>query len=146
MKRLQLAVCSLVLLAPAGCGGSGGEEANTTGRPPTTAATATPAPSTDGTTTNGATAEATATISADGLLFVGADRAKVGDTIKVSIVNEESGPVDVTILDPAGKPAGQVHVSGGATGQISAVAIDPGQWIVGFHDETGDLTQKITVI
>jgi hypothetical protein len=135
-------MCSLVLLALAGCGGA---EANTTDGPATTAATSTPAQSTDGTTTNGATAEATATISGDGLLFVGTDRAKVGDTIKVSIVNEEAGPVDVTLLDPAGKPAGQMQVSGGATAQISAIATDPGRWTVRFHDGTGDLTKEITV-
>ena len=142
MKRLLLAMCSLVLLAPAGCGG---EDANTTDGPATTAATSTPPRTTDGTTTNGATAAATATISADGLLFVGAGTAKVGDTIKISIVNEEAGPVDVTLVDPAGKVAAHAQVSGGATAQISAIATDPGQWTVGFHDEIGDLTRKITV-
>ncbi len=135
-------MCSLVLLALAGCGG---EEASTTDGPTTTAATSTPARSTGGTTTNGGTAAATATISGDGLLFVGADTAKVGDTIKVSIVNEETGPVDVTLLDPAGKTAGQVQVSGGATAQISATATDPGRWTVRFHDATGDLTKEISV-
>jgi hypothetical protein len=92
-------------------------------------------------------AQANATISADGLLFVGADKAKVGDTLKVSLTNEESGPVDVTIVDPAGQTVAHTQVAGGATGQISATANTAGKYTVKFDEPTvaDDLTKVITV-
>jgi hypothetical protein len=97
--------------------------------------------------TSGSVAQAKATIGVDGLLFVGAETAKVGDTIKVSITNEETGRVGVVLLDPSGKSVAEAQVEGGATGEVSAVADMPGAWTVRFDEEMagGNLTKVITV-
>jgi hypothetical protein len=141
MTRLRLTVYGLVLLALAGCSD---RRASQTATQEPGALTSTPARTT-GSATNGAVAQANATISVDGLLFVGADTAKVGYTLKVSLKNDESVPVDVTIIDPAGQTAAQAQLTGGATGEISTTANAPGKWTVKFHDPSGDLTKVITV-
>ena len=146
MKSFRLTLCGLTLLALVGCGGGGGEANRTATQEPLQPNSA-PARATGGATTNGSVAQARATVSTDGLLFVGADTAKVGDTIQLSITNEESGPVDVTLVDPTGQTVAHAQVAASATGQISASVDTVGQWTVKFDEDTAgdDLTKVITV-
>ena len=147
MKSFRLTLCGLTVLALVGCGGGGGGSADRTATHEPQQASSAPARATGGTTTNGSVAQAKATVSTDGLLFVGADTATVGDTIQLSITNEESGPVEVTLLDPTGQTVAHVQVAGSATGQISARAGITGKWTVKFDEGTAgdDLTKVITV-
>jgi hypothetical protein len=89
--------------------------------------------------------KARATISLDGLEFVGADAAEVGDTIQVDVTNQESGSVHVSLLNPGGTAVSQVDVSGGGTGPITGTLDAAGDWTVAFKDEAGELTKKISV-
>ena len=143
MKRLHLALCGLALLTLTACGGA--------------AATGDPAPAATSTTANrlpattaaktGSTAQAKATVGVDGLLFVGADTAKVGDTIKVAVTNETSGQLDVKLLDPAGQTAATTQVASHATADISGVASTAGSWKLSFAGAAigAGLNQVITV-
>ena len=139
MDVVKKALCGLALLTLAACGG-----------------TAAPAPASTFTTSKvpatsaakaGSTAQAKATVGVDGLLFVGADTAKVGDTIKVTVTNETSGQLDVKLLDASGQTAAQTQVAGKATGEISAVAASAGSWKLTFTGAAigGGLDEKITV-
>jgi outer membrane biogenesis lipoprotein LolB len=143
MKRLRLALCGLVVLALTACGG---EAASGTPASPPTSTTSRPAPATSAATT-GSTAAAKATLGVDGLLFVGADTAKVGNTIKVTVTNQTSGQLDVKLLDPVGQTAAQIQVASKASADISAVATAAGSWKLTFAGAaigTG-LNQVITV-
>jgi flagellar basal body L-ring protein FlgH len=124
MDVVKKALCGLALLTLAACGGtSAPASASTTTTSKVPATTASKA---------GSTAQAKATVSGDGLLFVGADTAKVGDTIKVTVMNETSGQLDVKLLDASGQTAAQVQVAGKATGDISAAATSAGSWKITF--------------
>ena len=143
MKKIQLILGCLASLSLAGCGGT--DSSAPTG-PATSAVTLTPAGHGGGTTT-GPVARATATVSADGLLFVGADTARVGATISITVTNETTEPITVTLQDPAGTTADTAQVSGGGTGQITAAAATPGKWTVRFDGATieGGMSKVITV-
>jgi hypothetical protein len=86
-------------------------------------------------------------VSADGLQFVGADRAKVGATLDVTVINETAKPITATLLDPAGTTANTAQVSAGGTGRITATAKVPGKWTAKFEGEAipGGMSSAITV-
>ena len=140
MDVVKKALCGLALLTLAACGGT---SASGTAAPASTTAKA---PATTVSKT-GSTTQAKATVSGDGLLFVGADTAKVGDTIKVTVQNETSGQLDVKLLDPAGQAAAQTQVAGKASADISAAATSAGPWKITFSGAAtgGGLDKVITV-
>jgi hypothetical protein len=143
MKTIARIVGCLVFLSLAACGTDGsGDGARTN------AVSSTPAGHDSGTTTGSPVAKATATISIDGLLFVGADNATVGTTISVTVTNETTGPITVTLRDPAGATADTAQVVKGGTAQITAVANAAGKWTVKIDGEAieGGMSKAITVI
>ena len=141
MDVLKKALCGLALLTLAACGGT-----SATGTPAAASTTTSKVPATTASKA-GSTAQAKATVSGDGLLFVGADTAKVGDTIKVTVVNETSGQLDVKLLDASGQTAAQAQVAGKATGDISAAATSAGSWKITFTGTAigGGMDKTITV-
>jgi hypothetical protein len=143
MKKVLRILGCLAFLILAACGGTDSSAA----AGPATASTSSPANHAGGTATGGPVARATATVSADGVLFVGADRARVGTTINVTVTNETPQPITVTLQDPAGSTAASAQVTGGGTGQIIAAATNPGKWTVRFDGAAieGGLTKVITV-
>src|SRR5262249_8205940 len=96
MKRSYLALCGLALFALTACGGK-----SASGDPaPASTTSSKPAPAPGATrTTARSTAQAKATVEVEGLQLVGADTAKTGDTIKISVTNSTSGQIDVKLLD-----------------------------------------------
>jgi hypothetical protein len=98
-------------------------------------------------TTSGPVAQATATVSADGLLFLGADTTRVGVSITVTVVNETAKPVTGTLQDPAGATADTTEVGGGGTGRISVAATTSGKWTVKFDGGgiDGGMSKVVTV-
>jgi hypothetical protein len=136
----QTALCGLVLLCLVGCG-SGRPDGSA---PATTASTVT-TPAITGGASQASVAKARATISTDGLEFVGADTVRIGVTIEITITNQESGPVEVRLLNPSGSAASHAEISAGGSGQISATVDVVGTWTVTFKDKAGELTKTITV-
>ncbi len=136
------ALCGLILLAMIGCGSN-----QPSGSTPATGTPTATTPAADDGASSASVVKARATISADGLEFVGADAARIGDTVQVSVTNQESGPVQVRILNPAGTAVRQVEVNGGSTGQISTTVDVAGTWTVAFDDHVGSggLTGTISV-
>jgi hypothetical protein len=142
MDVVKKAVCGLALLTLAACG-----DASATGTPAVAStSTTSKVPATSASKT-ASTAQAKATVGVDGLLFVGADTAKVGDTIKVTVANETSGQLEVKLLDPSGQTAAQIQVAGKATGEVSAAATSAGPWKITFTGTTigSGLDKTITV-
>jgi hypothetical protein len=133
MKKIQLILGCIALSSVAGCGGT--DNSTSTG-PATSAVTSTVAGHGGDTTTGGPVAPVTATVETDGVLFVGADTTRVGATISVTVKNETTGPITVTLQDPAGTTADTAQVSGGGTDQISAAATTPGKWTVRLDGAT----------
>ena len=125
MDVVKKALCGLTLLTLAACGST---SANGTPAPASTTAKAPATTASKG----GSTAQAKATVSGDGLLFVGADTAKVGDSIKVTVQNETSAQLDVKLLDASGQTAAQIQVAGKATADITAAATSAGPWKITF--------------
>jgi len=128
MKPIRLGLCCVALLMATACGNS----SPATNPPPVSTSTPGPAPATSEPST-GSVARVNATVEVDGLLLVGADTAKVGDTILISVSNETSDSVDVELLDPSGNAAGTVRVDSQDTADVSAVATTPGSWKVTFE-------------
>lgn len=128
MKLIHGGLCGLALLMVTACGNS----SPVTTSPPVSTSTAGSAPATSQSAA-GSVAHADATVDVDGVLFVGADKAKVGDTITISVTNSTSGSIEATLLDPAGNTASHVSVASQATADISAVATTPGTWKITFE-------------
>jgi flagellar basal body L-ring protein FlgH len=143
MNRLRLALCGLALLGLTACGS---KPATGIPAPASTSTSPRSAPATTRSTT-GSTAQAKATVGVDGLLYVGADTAKTGDTIKVTVTNQTSAELDVKLLDPAAQTAAQVQVASNVTAEISAAATTAGSWKVTFAGPTigTGFNQAITV-
>src|SRR5262249_7142294 len=85
MKKVQLILGCLAVVGLTGCGGT---DSPTRTGPADSAVASTPAGRASSTATSGPVVRATATVSADGLLFVGADAAKVGATVDIAVTNE----------------------------------------------------------
>ena len=136
----KLALCGLILLGLAACssGDPGGSTPATSAASVTTAAATSQGPS-------AAVAKARATISADGLEFVGADAVKVGDTLQVDVTNSGSGPVEVSLLNPGGTAVSHTQISAGGTGQVTGTLDVAGAWKFAFTDQGGTLTKTISV-
>jgi hypothetical protein len=132
----------VALLMVTGCGSA----SPTTSPPPVSTSTAGPA-STTSQPAAGSVVHANATVEVGGLLVVGADTAKVGDTIRISVTNSTSDSIDAKLLDPSGNTAGSVRVASHETADLSAVASAPGSWKVTFEGTAigSDFESVITV-
>jgi hypothetical protein len=139
--RLPLAVCGALLIGLASCGGPDDNTGGPGPGPTTSVVTkGSPAP-------GGSAVSARATVDADGLLFVGADTAKVGDTLTVLVTNDAAGAVEVALVDPAGHTAVHNQIAAHSGGEIAARIDRPGTWTVTFDGESigGQQTKAITV-
>jgi hypothetical protein len=141
----KLALCGLILLCLAACGSGdpGGSTPATHATTVTVAGTSTSAASSQG--TSASVVKARATISPDGLEFVGADAIKVGNTLQIDVTNQGSGPVEVSLLNPGGTAVSHTQISAGGTGQITGTIDATGDWTFAFTDQAGTLTKKISV-